>query len=108
MLRPASAPETPKNLPKAGLASTSLPSPFAKATPTGASRNTSPIAAGAAGAALLGAASLTCAALASRGVNHHAVCPLESGRTAATISIPGPTAKLSSRGTPSAAPRVNR
>ena len=45
---------------------------------------------------------------ARRGVNHQAVCLSVSGRTAATISSPGITTKLSSRGAPSAASRDRR
>ena len=46
--------------------------------------------------------------LASRGVNHHAVCLFDRGLTAATTSSPGATTKDSSRAFPSAAPRASR
>ncbi len=59
--------------------------------------------------AAIGLAGAACTeGLDRRGVNHQAVCPFDSGLTAATSSMPGPTAKDSSRGTPSAAPRVRR
>ena len=89
----------PKNFAKAGLASMSLPSPSANATPTGASRKRSPRV----GGALMAPRRLSdlqarrrCDA-ASRGVNHQAVWLFDIGRTAATISMPGATAKDSSR-----------
>src|SRR5689334_7741258 len=82
--REIKAPDTPKNFAKAGLASTILPSPLANATPTGASRNTSPIPAAATGTGAEGAAVgagdfstgwMFADGVDRRGVNHHAVCP---------------------------------
>ena len=78
--------------------------------PIGASRNRSPTSVQRGAAAGTGADSGAGAAAAARlrtgcgevlaarrGVNHQAVCSFGKGRTAATISSPGTTAKVSSR-----------